>query len=164
MKFGQTGMLISQEGTFIPIMIAHQLGHIMGAAHSPNNKVWNPITPFGQGYRTRSGKFCTIMDIPERKVACRRLEYFSSPKITVFGETIGTFFHDASRWLRTNRFILAGVGDESMPCTMHSNKKTREAARLLKCLIKDPKTKRTWCLTERPVARNISRHHLEIIH
>ena len=154
MKNGKTGLLVSQVGggTFDKLTTAHEISHIMGVAHE-----WDQfsITPFGRGYTTQSGKICTIMGGPGPKptyklLRCRLINYFSNPKKTLYNERIGIeIFGDAARWLRTNRFVLQDVGDESIPC--EDGSQAGYNTYLMKCLTRRPNSTWTQCGSKRPI-------------
>ncbi|ALN78677.1 bacterial pre-peptidase C-terminal domain protein [Lysobacter antibioticus] len=91
--------------------IAHEIGHLMGAAHDEftgnNDKQYS----YGQGYCTPDDRFYTIMSYgicSGFKNGRKQLRYFSSPELTFDGVTLGTVdLHDNRRVLIENKRRVA---------------------------------------------------------
>ncbi|MGO1003658.1 pre-peptidase C-terminal domain-containing protein [Lysobacter sp. CA196] len=91
--------------------IAHEIGHLMGAAHDEftanNGKLYN----YGQGYCTPDNRFYTIMSYgicSAYNNGRQQLRYFSSPELTFGGVTLGTAdLHDNRRVLIENKRRVA---------------------------------------------------------
>ena len=77
---------------------------------------------YGKGYRTQSGKHCTIMGGPTKR--CVRISFFSSPRIKVMNEPLGIDWkYDNAKLLNQNRFVLENVDNESLTCKWGFNYK-----------------------------------------
>ena len=91
---------------------------------------------YGRGYKTKSGKHCTIMGGPQKQLDCIRLSYFSNPRKMVENETLGIHWeYDNAKLLNQNRFVLEQVGNENMTCTWGFDYKQEIVDCLLKPII-----------------------------
>jgi len=112
------------EGSFT---VAHEIGHIFGAAHNPAN-ARNLAYPFGTGHLIQSKKkrkkgqgnnnstgYRSIMAYNHGQNYPIRVNYFSSPDIILkeSGTPTGTETSNNRRVLLMNRFAIAAIGDES---------------------------------------------------
>ena len=97
------------------------------------------------GYKTPQSTFCTVMTEAQ---GCKSVPYYSSPNLlhealtyrlsgsinTKPPERLGTDLHDNARWIKQNRFILSGVGNESLDCP---NDGFRIYPLTVKCILKN---------------------------
>ena len=78
---------------------------------------YKPTVFYGQGIVTPKGH-CTIMSF---KKDCFPLPFFSNPKLSYEGEKLGDewgYVNFNAKWIRENRFLLKGVGNEDKKCKM----------------------------------------------
>ena len=72
-------------------VVAHELGHILGADHDPDNRLapgGSGVFPYSLGYR-EPGSFRTIMAYPCR-AGCVQVGHFSNPAVLFAGEPTGS--------------------------------------------------------------------------
>ena len=90
---------------------------------------------YGRGYRTKSGKYCTIMGGPNKSKKCIRLGFFSSPRKIFRKEPLGIDWkYDNAKLLNQNRFVLEQLDNENMTCSWGFGYKQE----IVDCLL-DPK-------------------------
>ena len=96
--------------------IAHAIGHVLGAGHTPD-----PIDPdykvpsifYARGFIQHESGYCTIMS-PQ---PCLMIPLFSTPRDAFHQEIFGVrHLHDNSAWIKQNRFAWQAVGDETSTC------------------------------------------------
>lgn len=80
----------------IMISMAHEVGHILGARHDPETDGINSPFPYGHGY-VNATKWRDIMSSRESCGGCRRIPYWSNPRILYKGEPTGTDINDNAR-------------------------------------------------------------------
>lgn len=85
----------------------HEIGHLQGARHNPEQDPSNKPFPYGHGYYYEPGKWRTIMsyDCPSR---CTRGQFWSTPNLFINGVPIGTSTtHDNVRVLNETASRIA---------------------------------------------------------
>lgn len=91
--------------------IAHEIGHLLGAAHDEFTANNDKYYSYGQGYCTPDNRFYTIMSYglcSAPNGQRRQLRYFSSPELTFGGTTLGTAdLNDNRRVLIENKRRVA---------------------------------------------------------
>lgn len=134
MHLGKTGIMIRFDGIFDYRLLAHQVGHLLGAGHGSKDESFiSQRMYYAKGMATETN-ICTVMATGR---FCRFVPYFSNPKVKINEErllppwawadgqdpgppnkyTLGVAEkRDNARWIKENRFILASVGNESIPC------------------------------------------------
>ncbi len=81
------------------VCIAHELGHLHGSAHDPDNALAVGRASYSYGYRV-PGTLRTVMAYPcefQGLAACQTIPYFSSPGLTWNGQALGTASADNVR-------------------------------------------------------------------
>jgi hypothetical protein len=106
---------------------AHELGHILGAAHDretadtepPPNA---PARKYGYGYRDSKGGFRDLMSYPCPQVNCNRLLYYSTPDESAYGRPYGIDYAtspassaDVARMLRSTGCVVANYRPRTLP-------------------------------------------------
>ncbi|WP_179957574.1 basic secretory protein-like protein [Exilibacterium tricleocarpae] len=87
---------------------AHEIGHLQGARHNPEQDSSRSPYPFGHGYANRSGGWRTVMSY-NIQGCCRRRNFWSHPGKTFRGAPRGTAaWHDNHRVLNITAPIMAG--------------------------------------------------------
>jgi peptidyl-Asp metalloendopeptidase len=87
----------------------HEIGHLQGARHNPQNDPTTTPYTFGHGFQDPAGAFRTIMAYPCSSGACPRLNYWSNPTIKFNNKALGnTTASDNARVLNTTRTTVAG--------------------------------------------------------
>lgn len=137
MHHGLSGVMIRFDGIFDSILLAHQVGHVLGAGHDHGK---GPIDGasgsmyYAQGIHT-GPHLCSIMAVGK---VCRHVPYFSSPQLEIEEKLLKEYFpglwgpvvedkpgvykfgmkeeRDNTRWIKENRFILSKVGNENITC------------------------------------------------
>jgi peptidyl-Asp metalloendopeptidase len=73
--------------------LAHEVGHVMGCGHDPDNETMQPVFDYSYGYQHPSDNAAdswrTVMAYQCSDVDCPRIQYFSNPKLTYGGDPIG---------------------------------------------------------------------------
>ena len=77
---------------------------------------------YGRGYRTKNGRFCTIMGghmIKDgKKLPCVPLILFSNPGLSYKSQRLGEAWKfDNAKLLQQNRFVLEQADNENMTCS-----------------------------------------------
>jgi hypothetical protein len=80
----------------IMLSIAHEVGHILGARHDRQTDATNSPFPYGHGY-VNGTKWRDIMSYHQSCDGCRRIPYWSNPRIKYEGEPTGTDANDNAR-------------------------------------------------------------------
>ncbi|NZA26655.1 hypothetical protein H0E84_09680 [Luteimonas sp. SJ-92] len=108
-----TALLVVRRGCLGQGTLAHELGHLMGANHNPENVAMPSPYPYGHGYRrdTQAGNpgWSTIMANGNCAVGCPRLNRWSNPsKKRPNGEPMGTVaVHNNARVLTETKSIVS---------------------------------------------------------
>jgi Metallo-peptidase family M12 len=76
--------------------IAHEIGHILGARHDRHTDAIDSPFPYGHGY-VNGTKWRDIMSYQQSCEGCRRIPYWSNPRIKYHGEPTGTDANDSAR-------------------------------------------------------------------
>lgn len=85
--------------------LAHEMGHLMGAAHNREDADTTPYETYGYGYRTQSIR--TIMSYPcEDGSLCHLVPIFSNPRLEYSGRTPGDEETDNARTINHARDIV----------------------------------------------------------
>jgi hypothetical protein len=80
----------------ITMSIAHEVGHILGARHDTQTDEVNSPFAYGHGY-VNGSKWRDIMSYRESCSGCRRIPYWSNPRVLYDGEPTGTDTNDNAR-------------------------------------------------------------------
>jgi hypothetical protein len=80
----------------IMMSIAHEVGHILGARHDTQTDGINSPFAYGHGY-VNGSKWRDIMSYQESCSGCRRIPYWSNPRVLYDGEPTGTDANDNAR-------------------------------------------------------------------
>lgn len=68
--------------------LAHEVGHLQGADHNPEDEV-NPYQDYGHGYTNTNSDWRTVMAY-NINGCCSRVEFFSNPDNTYNGDAMGS--------------------------------------------------------------------------
>ena len=68
----------------------HEIGHLMGCRHNPENDGTNSPYEYGHGYINSDKTWRTIMAYGNHCNGCDRIQFWSNPYITHGGESMGT--------------------------------------------------------------------------
>lgn len=79
--------------------VAHEIGHIMGARHDRNVDPLNAPNPYAHAHIEPTAEWRTIMGYNEGCGGCRRIPYWSNPRILYKGLPTGTVANDNARVL-----------------------------------------------------------------
>ena len=114
-----------------PTVISEDLLYSTEYPQYRQQSLYKTNSPYGQAYYHKGAKgtyYCTIM----ASIPCLKVPYFSSVEsdaIIVDGyyQNFGSKVADNAKWIRENRFALAGKGDESEKCetVIGTSKKVR---------------------------------------
>jgi hypothetical protein len=80
----------------ISLSIAHEIGHILGARHERGSDENESPFPYGHGH-VNGTKWRDIMSYQQSCDGCRRIPYWSNPRISYQGEPTGTNDDDNAR-------------------------------------------------------------------
>ena len=148
MHLGASGVVIRFDGLFDKYLLAHEVGHVLGAGHSSIGGYYPELTAtmfYALSFDTSQSNWCTVMTHDR---ICNKVPYFSNPRIVIDAlnakrgelkppERLGTDLHDNARWIRENRYLLSSVGNETMACPHDGFRINNPTVR---CIIKnDPK-------------------------
>ncbi len=112
--------VVKQKAATGHYTFAHELGHIQGANHNPEES--RSEIPYGHGYTDAQSCFRTIMSYPKHEDycpnckdcsrcdygSCRRIPYWSNPNARYLGEPTGTAStHDNARVLNESALSVA---------------------------------------------------------
>ena len=112
----RTGAMIIADSVLRTKVVAHEIGHILGASHGFDDPK-RFVMYYGKGYQTRSGKHCTIMGAAKSKIPCVLVYFFSNPRKFFKGEELGIDWkYDNAKLLNQNRFVLQEVDNENRTC------------------------------------------------
>ena len=96
--------------------IAHEIGHVLGAGHTPDPDYAVGAKPqiwYAQGYIDQESNRCTIMSA----MPCTVQPIFSHPENGYKNETWGKKrWQDNAGWIKQNRFVWQVVGYEDQMC------------------------------------------------
>ena len=94
----------------------HELAHGFGLAHDRRGKADTSVRPhdFAYGHIIKAGALRSIMAYS--RGGEKRINYYSSPRVTYSGLPTGTANTDNARALTRLRFAVANIGDEREEC------------------------------------------------
>ena len=148
MNQNKSVIIVNSKSLFEIYDIAHALGHILGAGHTPDPKDpdYKPFVFYGQGYITNTKK-CTLMSPPT--LDCIRQPIFSNQNKTYQNEMFGNALYDNGLWMKQNRFVLQSMGNESLTCPRELS--LGYSQEMLNCMmtdVTDPSKKRLLACKE----------------
>jgi len=98
---------------------AHEIAHMVGAQHNRETGAVNFPYPYGYGFLIRppvNSGYRTILAYPAQGYNTR-INYYSNPSVSFRGFPTGEAITNNAKVLIDRRFLMAGVGDESLSCT-----------------------------------------------
>lgn len=109
-------VIVRSSSVFEVYDIAHEIGHVLGAGHTPDLEYdpdYKPLVFYGQGYIDHVSRKCTIMS----PMPCIMQPLFSTPRNRYQNHTYGRkHWQDNSAWIKQNRFVWKAVGNEDQKC------------------------------------------------
>jgi len=118
LKSGQTLGTVSKGCATGYYSFGHEIGHMVGAHHNKETGARNPAYPAGYGFLMRppvNSGYRTILGYPAQGYNTR-INYYSNPKIGYNKIPTGEAGANNAGVLTERRFLMATVGDESLPC------------------------------------------------
>jgi len=116
---GQTLGTVSKGCATGYFSFAHEIGHMVGLHHNRETGAVNLPYPTGYGFLMRppvKSGYRTILAYTAQGYSTR-INYYSNPSVSYRNVPTGDAVTNNAKVLTERRFIMAGVGDESLQCT-----------------------------------------------
>lgn len=118
---GSAFAVVAEDCAVRDYTLAHEIGHLQGASHNPENAD-NPPYPYGHGYYYDADNWRTVMSYNRCFYAsCQVIPYWSNPYVTYGGVPMGTTStHHNARVLNERACTVAGFKTPVLPATPSS--------------------------------------------
>lgn len=100
--------VVHHSCSVVTYSVAHEIGHILGARHDRSVDDSDTPFPYGHGHVDRENNWRTIMSYNEGCGGCRRIPYWSNPRVLYKGRPTGTLANDNARVILEQAERVAG--------------------------------------------------------